>query len=88
LVSSHFTLQRHREISQLFIDGILGSNFPRPLSFYLSRYEQYLEEVKRLIFDEQLTHSGEVAKLGLGVVPSSPAVIKDYCEGRVRPMAR
>ncbi|MEJ2164888.1 MAG: hypothetical protein P8X90_05125, partial [Desulfobacterales bacterium] len=45
LVSSQFTLLRHREISQLFIDGILGDNFPRPLSFYLSRYEDYLKDV-------------------------------------------
>ena len=50
LVSSQFTLQRHREITQLFIDGILGNNFQRPLSFYLSRYEGYLEEIKQLIF--------------------------------------
>ena len=51
LVNSQFTLQRHREISQLFIDGILGDNFQRPLSFYLSRYEGYLKEVKGMIFD-------------------------------------
>ena len=50
LVSSQFTLQRHREVTQLFMDGILGYNFQRPLSFYLSRYEGYLEEIKRLIF--------------------------------------
>lgn len=50
LVSSQFTLQRHREITQLFMDGILGYNFQRPLSFYLSRYEGYLEEIKRLLF--------------------------------------
>ena len=49
LVDSQFTLRRHREISQLFIDGILGNNFQRPLSFYLSRYEEYLEEIKRMI---------------------------------------
>jgi hypothetical protein len=55
LVSSQFTLQRYREISQLFVDGILGLNFQRPLSFYLSRYDGYLEEVKRLIFDVQST---------------------------------
>jgi hypothetical protein len=48
LVSSQFTLQRHREISQLFIDGIFGPNFPKPLSFYLSRYPEYLESIKRL----------------------------------------
>jgi len=53
LVSSQFTLQRHREISQMFIDGILGSNFPRPLSFYLTRYEGYLEDIKRLVLGEE-----------------------------------
>jgi hypothetical protein len=52
LVSSQFTLQRHREISQLFIDGILGANFPKPLSFYLSRYPEYLESIKLLGFKE------------------------------------
>jgi hypothetical protein len=53
LVTSQFTLQRHREISQMFIDGILGSNFPRPLSFYLSRYEGYLEDIKHLVLSEE-----------------------------------
>ena len=48
LVSSQFTLQRHREISQLFIDGIFGNNFPKPLSFYLSHYPGYLEEIKKI----------------------------------------
>ncbi|MDX9789068.1 MAG: hypothetical protein RBT11_19995 [Desulfobacterales bacterium] len=48
LVSSQFSLQRHREISQLFIDGIFGNNFPKPLSFYLSRYPGYLEDIKQL----------------------------------------
>lgn len=48
LVSSQFTLQQHREISQLFIDGIFGNNFPKPLSFYLSRYPGYLEDIKQL----------------------------------------
>jgi hypothetical protein len=54
LASSQFTLDRNREISQLFIDGILGDNFPRPLSFYLSRYKEYLESIKGLAFGENL----------------------------------
>ncbi len=54
LASSQFTLQRHREISQMFIDGILGSNFPRPLSFYLSRNAEYLEAIKGLVFGDHL----------------------------------
>jgi hypothetical protein len=52
LASSQFTLQRHREISQIFIDGILGNNFPRPLSFYLSRNAEYLEAIKGLVFED------------------------------------
>jgi hypothetical protein len=50
LASSQFTLQRHREISQMFIDGILGNDFPQPLSFYLERYPEYLERIKTLVF--------------------------------------
>jgi hypothetical protein len=57
LASSQFTLQRHREISQMFIDGILGNNFPRPLSFYLSRNAEYLEAIKRLVFGENFAES-------------------------------
>ncbi|MBW2369223.1 MAG: hypothetical protein JRH15_15230 [Deltaproteobacteria bacterium] len=53
LISSQFTLQRHREISQLFIDGIFGNNFPKPLSFYLARYPEYLESIKLLGFKEE-----------------------------------
>jgi hypothetical protein len=52
LASSQFTLQRHREISQMFIDGILGAKFPRPLSFYLSRNAEYLDAIKGLVFGE------------------------------------
>jgi len=48
LVSSQFTLQRHREISLLFIDGIFGDDYPKPLSFYLSRYPGYLEDIKEM----------------------------------------
>jgi hypothetical protein len=66
LVSSQFTLQRHREISQMFIDGILGINFPRPLSFYLSRYEEYLKQIKHLVLSEEF---GEVYAEG-GLPPN------------------
>ena len=52
LASSQFTLGRHREISQMFIDGILGDTYPRPLSFFLTRHAEYLDDIKRLIFDE------------------------------------
>jgi hypothetical protein len=47
-VRSQYILQETREISRLFVDGILGKNFSRALSFYLDRSEQYLENIKRL----------------------------------------
>jgi hypothetical protein len=59
LASSQFTLHRHREISQMFIDGILGSSFPRPLSFYLSRHAEYLEAIKSLVFEENFADLAE-----------------------------
>ncbi|MFO7687760.1 MAG: hypothetical protein R6V60_16865 [Desulfobacterales bacterium] len=48
LVMSQFALDRNREISQMFIDGVLGKDFARALSFYLSRSPEYLEAMKRL----------------------------------------
>ena len=35
-------LSRVREVSQLFVDGLLGRNFARALSFYLDSYENYI----------------------------------------------
>jgi hypothetical protein len=48
MVASQFALDRNREISQMFIDGILGKDFSRALSFYLSRSPEYIEVMKRL----------------------------------------
>ncbi len=45
LTSSQLILQRQRDISQLFIDGIVGKNFSRALSFYLDRSEEYLDAI-------------------------------------------
>ncbi|MDA8137505.1 MAG: hypothetical protein M0036_02525 [Desulfobacteraceae bacterium] len=49
LVTSQFTLLRQREISQMFIDGVLGDDFAKALSFYLSNYQGYLEAMKRYV---------------------------------------
>jgi hypothetical protein len=40
-------LQHEQHISRLFVDGILGRNFSRPLSFYLTTYQAYLSAMKR-----------------------------------------
>jgi hypothetical protein len=49
LVTSQLTLLRQRDISQMFIDGILGHDFARGLAFYLSRYTEYLDAMKKYV---------------------------------------
>jgi len=49
-------LRHEHHISRLFVDGILGGNFSRPLSFYLILYRAYLkgiEKVKTSILQEK-----------------------------------
>ncbi|MBF0376993.1 MAG: hypothetical protein HQK72_05875 [Desulfamplus sp.] len=41
-------LEQEQHISRLFVDGILGRNFSKPLSFYLMRYEEYLRDIKKM----------------------------------------
>ena len=37
---SQLVLNRYQEISQVFVDGLVGKNFSKALSFYLARYER------------------------------------------------
>lgn len=48
-INSQFTLLRQREISQMLIDGIIGPDFARALSFYLSRSREYLDAMKSFL---------------------------------------
>ncbi len=45
---SQLVLKRHREISQVFVDGLVGKNFSKALSFYLDRSEEYLADMEKL----------------------------------------
>ncbi|MEE4241290.1 MAG: hypothetical protein V2I36_07475 [Desulfopila sp.] len=45
---SQLVLKRHREISQVFVDGLVGKNFSKALSFYLDRAEEYLRDLEKL----------------------------------------
>lgn len=42
-------LNRKREISMLFIDGIIGKNFANGLAFYLNAADSYLAEVQKIL---------------------------------------
>ena len=44
-VQSQAVLCRTKEISRMFVDGLLGNNFSKPLAFFLDRYSQYLADI-------------------------------------------
>jgi len=45
---SQLVLKRQKEISQVFVDGLVGKNFAKALSFYLDRSEEYLLEMEAI----------------------------------------
>ncbi|NCC25342.1 MAG: hypothetical protein EOM25_09115 [Deltaproteobacteria bacterium] len=47
-IRSQGILMRHRDISQMFVDGIVGKNFSKALSFYLDRSAEYLDAMQKL----------------------------------------
>ncbi|MCE5262361.1 MAG: hypothetical protein LLG97_02370, partial [Deltaproteobacteria bacterium] len=52
-IRSQCILQREREISQLFLDGIIGRNFSKGLAFYLDRYREYLAALRQFPLRDQ-----------------------------------
>jgi len=45
---SQLILKRQKEISKVFIDGLVGKNFARALAFYLEQKEPYLQALDRM----------------------------------------
>jgi len=45
---SQYVLKRYREISQMFVDGLVGKNFSRALAFYLDRSDEYLLDMEKM----------------------------------------
>ena len=41
-------LRGYKNISLMFIDGIVGKNFSKALAFYLARYDEYLSAIKQM----------------------------------------
>ncbi|MCE5284021.1 MAG: hypothetical protein LLG93_18200 [Deltaproteobacteria bacterium] len=52
-IRSQDILQREREVSQLFVNGIIGKNFSRGLAFYLNRYREYLSSIKEMALENK-----------------------------------
>ncbi len=47
-IQSQKILEHEQYISRLFVDGILGKNFSKPLSFYLTNYQNYLSGIQKI----------------------------------------
>lgn len=47
-VRSTAVLGRTKEISRLFVDGIVGNNFSKPLAFFLDRHTEYISDITRV----------------------------------------
>ncbi|MBN2643546.1 MAG: hypothetical protein JXR78_17980 [Victivallales bacterium] len=45
IACSQKVLERRKEISQMFIDGLVGKDFARALSFYLNYHQRYLRDM-------------------------------------------
>jgi len=63
LLQSQALLKNQREIGQMFLDGLIGSNFSRGLAFYLDRSEEYLKTSKKLVTK----------------IPPSEETLTDFC---------
>jgi hypothetical protein len=63
---SQLVLMRERDVSQLFVDGVVGRNFSRALSFYLVRYPGYLRAL-----DTMLRRLGTPGHAGTGPMRAS-----------------
>lgn len=66
LLVSQRILTRERDVSQLFVDGVVGNRFARALSFYLTRYRDYLDAVHALAL-----------RLGMGDHEGLPAACRE-----------
>jgi len=49
LLCTQQLLKHEREIIQLLVDGVMGKNYPRPLSFYLNYSSEYLDAIRKEI---------------------------------------
>ncbi len=63
LLGAQMILKRQKEISQMFIDGLVGKRFSRPLAMYLDRSDAYLDGLTRMV--DEANQSRDSAKTAL-----------------------
>jgi hypothetical protein len=83
LERSQNLLSRNREVSQMFVDGLVGKRFSKALSFYLDRWEEYLKAFRDAVADNGRTMS---VLLSPAVPPS--LALHQASPGRAEPCGR
>jgi hypothetical protein len=81
LVRSQFVLQRKREVTQLFVDGLVGKKFAPALALYLDYSSEYLDAIEALASED----GGDRGAPGLegarnGLALAEPAQVPRYSE--------
>ena len=61
LARSQLVLTREREVSQLFVDGLVGRQFSKALAFYLDRHEEYLRAMEKLCMVSNVPKQNPIA---------------------------
>jgi hypothetical protein len=71
LVHSQSVLRRKREVSQLFVNGLVGKKFSQALSFYLDRSDEYLDAIEKIAYYQCRTE----------MLLWWPTRVRKYCQG-------
>ncbi|WP_071544404.1 hypothetical protein [Pseudodesulfovibrio hydrargyri] len=79
-LASQQILREEQSVSMLFVDGLVGRNFAKGLSFYLTRYGAYLDDIGRMTAEALRKMAGNGAE-----VPSPDGIPSPGEDGITRP---
>ena len=69
------SLTEYKEVSRLFLSGMLGSNFSKALAFYLDNYKAYLSAIEDICRKIEERSPVEFQETHLKASPLVPAVV-------------
>jgi len=80
LESSQLVLKRNQEVSQMFVDGLVGTKFGKALAFYLDHCEEYLSAFHLVVEKVRYSSAQELRQPALAMehvcAPTFPRVDK------------
>ena len=76
------TLSQYQEVSQLFLDGMLGQKFSKALSFYLENYKSYLQAIEELRVKADRANQPSAESVG---VKKESSIVSELCKSTPEP---